>query len=81
MKNEARSIYITMIKSRLELSKNTAIEYGNNWINYNKRDLNYMRSLKDIVSNNKTYFSKYLDEQRKGLLDAKVLGKGLKLHP
>ena len=55
-----------MTKPRLELSKNRAIEYGKDWIDYNQRVLNNARSLKDIVSNNKRYFSKHHDKQRKG---------------
>ena len=81
MKDEAHSTYNTMIKPLLELHKNRAIEYGKDWIDYNQRDLNNMRSLKDTVSNNKIYFNKRLDEQRKGLLDAMILGEGFKIHP
>ena len=80
-KDEVCSMCMTMIKHRLELFKNRAIKYGAYWINYNKRELNDMRSLIDIISINKRYFKKHLDEQRKGLLDAMSLGKGLKLHP
>ena len=46
-----------MLKPRLQLFKNRAIEYGIDWINYNQRELNNVRSLKEIVSNNKRYFN------------------------
>ena len=35
-----------MINLRLELSKNRAIEYGKDRIDYNQRELNDLRSLK-----------------------------------
>ena len=70
IKDEACSMYKTMIKPRVELFKNRGIEYGKDWIDCNQRGLNGVRSLKHIVSNNKRYFNKHLDEQRKGLLDA-----------
>ena len=70
-----------MIKPRLELFKNRTIDNGKDWIDYNQKDLNDVRSPKDIVSFNKRYFNKHPDEQRKGLLDAMILGNGLKLHP
>ena len=74
-------MYNTMTKPPLQLFKNRAIENGKVCIDYNQRELNNVRSLKDIFSNNKKYFKKNLDEQRKGLLDTIILGKGLKLHP
>ena len=42
------------------------------WLDYNQRDLNDEKSLKDIVSNKKRYLYKHLDEQRRGLLDALI---------
>ena len=57
-----------MTKSRLKLFKNRAIEHGKYWINYNKKGLNDVRSLKDKVSNIKRNFNKHLDEERKKLM-------------
>ena len=62
------------------MNKNRVIEYGRDWIYYNQRELNQVRSLKDIVSNDKRNFNNHPDEQRKGLLHAMILGKGLELH-
>ena len=42
-------MYNTMIKPRLELFKNKVIEYGRNWIDYNQRELNGVRSIQQIV--------------------------------
>ena len=81
IRDQARFMYNTMIKPRLELFKKRAIESRKDWIDYNQRELNDMRSLKLIVSSNKIYFNAHLDEKRKGLLDAMILGKELKLHP
>jgi len=37
IKDEARSMYNTMIKPLLELFKNRAIEYGKDWIDYKQK--------------------------------------------
>ena len=59
-------MYKTMIKPWLDLFKNREIGNGKDWIDYNQRKLNDVRSLKDIVSNNKRCFNKHIIEQRKG---------------
>ena len=70
-------MYKTMIKPWLQLFNNIAIEYGKYRIDYYQRELNNVRSLKDIVLNNKRFFNKHLDEQRKGLLEVLILGNDL----
>ena len=70
-----------MIKPRLELLKNRAIEHGKDWIDYNQRKFNDVKSLKDTNSNNKRCFNKHQDKQKKGSFDAMIFGKRLKLHP
>ena len=62
IKDEASSMYKTILKPLLELFKNRTIEHGKDWIDYNLRELKNVTSLKDTVSSNKRYFNNNFDE-------------------
>ena len=79
IKDGALSVYNNMIKPRLELVKNRGIEYGKEFIDLNRKELDDVfknkKSVKEAIGNNK----RYIDRRGRDLLNTLITGKGLKI--